>query len=87
MPTPLLFQGSEAWYPISVAEFEAAFARDHPSITYPGLHRVAAPTAVATAIRPMRIVVKTLTRQGYWLRVKSSDTIREVKEQIFEKTG
>lgn len=71
--------------PISVADFEAAFARSHPSITYPRLQQMAAPAAVPTG--PIWIVIRMLTGKDLPLDVQASDAVKEVKEQIQDKEG
>ena len=67
---------------ISVADFEAAFARSHPSITYPRLQQMAAPAAVPTG--PIWII-RMLTGKDLPLDVQASDAVEEVKEQIQDK--
>lgn len=70
--------------PVSVAEFEAAFAGNHPSITY-GLQRVVAPERVWTG--SMIINIKTLTGKTVLLNVDPSDTIEDVKYNYEDKEG
>lgn len=74
LPTPLLDDDPEAHNPTSVADFEAAFARSHPSITYGGLQRVVTP-----AQGSMRIFIKT-TVGG--LCVEPSDMVEAVKDEL-----
>lgn len=80
LPTPLLAD-PETRKPISVADFEAAFKRDHPSITY---------AFAAPAVPPlgsMKIFVHQLTGETLTLAVEPDDTIEILKLRIFHLKG
>ena len=72
--------------PISVADFEKAFAESHPSINYSqqGQQQEQQPQEQGT---PMQIVVKTLTGGSHTLDVFSNDTVEDLRAKIQERTG
>ena len=72
--------------PISVADFEKAFAGSHPSINYSqqGQQQEQQPQEQCT---PMQIVVKSLTGGSHTLNVISNDTVEDLRAKIQDRTG
>lgn len=68
--------------PITVAKFEAAFARKHPSITY-GTSSVEGLVLPG----PMPINVRTMTGKTITLRVQPDATVKQVVLMIYPREG
>ena len=78
LPSPLLAD-PETRKSISVADFEAAFAHSHPSITY-GVQRVV--TRKTVSAMGVQIFIKMLTGKTETLDADLSDMVEDVEEEI-----
>lgn len=84
-----LLADPETRKPISVADFEAAFARNHPSITHTGATTTTRDMVRTSQGRSMQIFYRADPYQNNvkTLDVYGEDTIQMVKWRICDKEG